>query len=115
MIVLFLVGDAYGGMTAEKWITTYKNPDIGEKTREVLMVYLAGVADGIEIMDVILEAKGHNITFFCVPDNLALTTDQRINMLEAVFDKERFKPTDPLTLAIFDSYIYAFPCTDKTN
>ena len=39
LIISFLVGDVYG-MTAEKWMATYKNPDIAEKTREVLKVYL---------------------------------------------------------------------------
>ena len=65
LIVLFLVvGDAYGEMTGEEWMNSHNSPHATEKVKNQLGKYLAGVAHGIEIMDVMLEVKGHNIRFF---------------------------------------------------
>lgn len=76
------MGDAYGGMKGGEWMNSLNSPHATEKVKNQLERYLAGVAHGIEIMDVMLEAKGHNIRFFCVPDKLALITSQKVNMLK---------------------------------
>ena len=111
-IISLLVGNAYGGMTAEEWINGYNDPRTTGQAMSLLRGYIAGIANGIETMDAMFEAEGHNIRFFCVPNKLALTTNQRIQMLKGNLEVNPSIGKYTLGIAMFDSYKYTFPCKD---
>ena len=105
----FLVGDAYG-MTAGEWMTKYKKPASAQEMA-ILLAYYRGISEGIEWMDVEMTEE-HKVRLFCIPKKLALTLDQKINMLKVLLDVKPFMEKVQLGLAIKDAYVYAFPCKE---
>ena len=83
LIISFLVGDAYG-MTAEEWMTKYKKPASAQEVA-ILLGYIRGISEGIEWMDAEMAAE-YKVRLFCIPDNLALILDQKINTLKVLLD-----------------------------
>ena len=109
LIISFLVGDAYG-MTAGEWMTKYKKPASAQEAA-ILLIYIRGISEGIEWMDAEMQAE-YKVRLYCIPDNLALTLDQKINMLKVLLDVKPFMEKVQLGLAIKDAYVYAFPCKE---
>ena len=109
LIISFLVGDAYG-MTAGEWMTKYKKPASAQEAA-ILLIYIRGISEGIEWMDAEMAAE-YKVRLFCIPDNLALTLDQKINILKVLLDVKPFMDKVQLGLAIKDAYVHAFPCKE---
>jgi len=109
LIISFLVGDAYG-MTAGEWMTKYKKPASAQEAA-ILLIYIRGISEGIEWMDAEMAAE-YKVRLFCIPDNLALTLDQKINILKVLLDVKPFMDKTRLGLAIKYAYAHAFPCKE---
>ena len=53
----------------------------------------------------------YKVRLFCIPDNLALTLDQK-NMLKVLLDVMPFMNKTRLVLAMKYAYEHAFPCKE---
>ena len=109
LIISFLAGDAYG-MTAGEWMTKYKKPASAQEVA-ILLAYIRGISEGIEWANVEMEAE-YKVSLYCIPDKLALTLDQKINMLKELLNARPFMDKVQLGLAIKYAYAHAFPCKE---
>ena len=101
--------DAYG-KTAGEWMTKYKKPASAQEAA-ILLICIRGISEGIEWMDAEMAAE-YKVSLFCIPDNLALTLDQKINILKVLLDVKPFMDKTRLGLAIKYAYAHAFPCKE---
>ena len=118
LIVLFLVGDAYG-MTAGEWMKKYKKPASGQEVA-ILLAYFRGITEGIEFMDSSM-AIGKKAPFnfaesyspiFCFPMELVITLEQKITMLKEAIDVRPFVKHFTLALAIINTFEHTYPCKE---
>ena len=78
-------------------MTKYKKPASAQEAA-ILLKYIRGISEGIEWMDAEMAAE-YKVRLFCISGNLALTLDQKINMLKVLLDVKPFM--DKTRLGLF--------------
>ena len=102
-----LAAPALASKTVKDYVTQ-KN----ENTKFLDKIYLTGIENGLQTYQEMIKARGTNAMDFCVPNNLALTTDQIDDILRR-WAKRQPKGIDDMLLGVaeFLALADAFPCS----
>jgi hypothetical protein len=89
-------------------LNEYQHPS-DPKFKEFNHIYLKGVVDGF-IAYSVADAKNR---FFCVPPELALTTEQAEQIMLRYAEKKQLPGTVPIGVPLFFGFREAFPCAQE--
>jgi hypothetical protein len=71
--------------------------------------FLEGMGQGFDWANTALRASGQR-PLFCEPQSIVLTVEQRVDILERYYKRNRETGTKPLGLTLLKSLKEAFPC-----
>jgi hypothetical protein len=111
--VCFLALTAAPVAAADVRLDSYRNPDNTEGLRNAYQLYLDGVRGGLMASNAWMRNHGGQLAF-CMPGNLALTTEQTEEILLKSADKRAAKGDMPIATVLLWGMQDSFPC-EKTG
>jgi hypothetical protein len=93
-------------------LDSYRNPNNTEGLRNAHHVYLDGAKSGLMAYNAWMKRHGQPV--FCMPGDLALTTEQTEDIMLKSADKRAAKGDVPVALLLLSGLQDTFPC-EKTD
>ncbi len=81
-----------------------------ELSKEFTLVYIKGLLEGFEWMNIAIGAEGKMSPLFCTPPKLAITPIQAVDMLDRYLKDHKTKASDPIEIHLLYALKETFPC-----
>lgn len=106
LYLLVISSPAIAAMTLETYEQKYKSRDNSN-----FKMYISGVGSGYEYMNLYLVVNKMP-PVYCVPDNLALTADNYLSILDKTIEqsREHVSPNVKIELILLQGLMQTFPC-----
>jgi hypothetical protein len=88
---------------------TYREGMESIENRNMTIVYIAGVGNGIFWSNILLENVG-NHKFYCQPEDLTLNGDHYVSILDNFIIDKKMKDDTPVDMVLFYALVDKFPC-----
>ena len=95
---------------AEPDIRMYREAQTDEVRKELIELYLIGVAGGLKWTTAVAEFLGQD-PIYCPPPELALTDDQILSIVDRYIEQKHPEDTRPLGLVVVLAFGEVFSCT----
>lgn len=82
---------------------------VAQKSAPVVRSFVSGIQEGMTLMHAV-NSRTSGKMMYCLPDNLAITADQTLSILERFLDQNPQFANDPVSVALLGALAGSFPC-----
>jgi hypothetical protein len=99
--------EAHAMTTIDQYQKDMHGPEL---QKDFTLIYIKGLLEGFEWMNIAIQAEGKMSPIFCTPPKLAITTEQAVDMLNRYLKDHNTKASDPIEIYLLDALKETFPC-----